>query len=94
MDSVAGLTKLGVLTGAAIDQISRYLDNAYKSTLLRTYLDQGFKLRGMLATIEKSDINVARSDVTVRVIDRRRVIKGLLALRNDGVSKTVSSKRQ
>ncbi len=86
--------KLGVLTGAAIDQISRYLDNAYKSTLLRTYLDQGFKLRGMLATIEKSDINVARSDVTVRVIDRRRVIKGLLALRNDGVSKTVSSKRQ
>jgi|TARA_Y100000310_G_scaffold341411_1_gene440459 ERCC4-type nuclease len=73
--------KLGVLTRPAIDQISRYLDNAYKSTLLRSYLDKGYKLLGMLATIEKSDLTVARPDVTVRVIERRRVIKGLLALR-------------
>jgi hypothetical protein len=86
--------KLGVLMRPAIDQISRYLDNAYKSTLLRSYLDDGFKLRGMLATIEKSDLIVARSDVTVRVIDRARVIKVLLGMRKDGFPKTVPRKRR
>ena len=86
--------KYGVLTRAAIDQISRYLDNASKSTLLRSYLDQGYELRGMLASIEKSQLVVQRSDVTVRLIDKKRVIKVLLGMRKDRFRQAVPGGRQ
>ena len=73
--------KLGTLMRPAMDQISRYLDNAPQSSLLRAYLDRGFKLRGMLATVVKSDFTATRSDVTVRFIDERRAIKVLVGMR-------------
>ena len=75
--------KRGVLSKSDYVQICRYMDNAHKSTVLNEYLDKGFKLRGMLATIEKGDIKIDRKDVTTRIVDRRRVVKVLGRLRKE-----------
>ena len=64
-------------------QICRYLDNAHKSQLLRSYTDKGMKLRGILATLEKGDSKIDRDDVTTKVIDRNKAAGILVKLRHD-----------
>ena len=75
--------KHGVLTSDSVAQVCRYLDNARQSKLLAPYLDGGYSVRGLLATVAPVDLAVARPDVTVRHIDSRRVIKVLLRLRKE-----------
>lgn len=73
--------KRGILTKDAYAQICRYLDNADQSALLKSHLDKGMTLRGLLATVEKCELKTARPDVSMQVVNRRRVIKVLLGLR-------------
>jgi ERCC4-type nuclease len=61
--------KRGVLQPAHREQIRRYLDNAGKSRLLRSYLEKGATLRGILATVEPSSLKPKHRDVTVQLID-------------------------
>jgi RecB family endonuclease NucS len=74
--------KRGQLTRDSVAQISRYLDHAAQSPLLAADLAKGWKLRGILASLEKSDLEPDRPDVTIRVVDRRKVIKVLGRLRS------------
>lgn len=75
--------KRGVLTHAHHDQICRYLDNAGQSRLLNTYLDGGTRLRGILATVEECSYKPKRSNVSVTIIDRARVIAVLNEMRHE-----------
>ena len=73
--------KRGKLTRSHHAQLCRYLDHAHESRLLRTYLDKGAKLRGVLATVEECDFTPKRKDVDVRIVARERVIQILKKLR-------------
>ena len=73
--------KRGKLDSSHQTQLCRYLDNARESGLLRRYLDDGAKLRGVLATVEESSLKPRRRDVEIRIVDRARVIKVLKKLR-------------
>jgi len=75
--------KRGPLTREAYDQLCRYLDNAGKSPLLKAHIDGGFKLRGILATVEESDLDIKRADISAHIVDRRRAIKVLARLRRE-----------
>jgi ERCC4-type nuclease len=74
--------KRGALTKDAYEQICRYLDNAHKSKVLKSYLDKGMKLRGVLATVEPGEIRIKRDDVSIEIIDRKKVVKVLVCLRH------------
>ena len=74
--------KRGQPTREGYTQICRYLDNAHKSDLLRSHTDKGMKLRGILATLEKGEVKIGRSDVTTRLIDRKRAANVLVKLRH------------
>jgi len=58
-------------------QLARYLDNARESTLLKSYLDRGAALSGVLATVEKGDFIPKRKDIAVIIVDRQKVIDHL-----------------
>ena len=73
--------KRGKLTRSHHAQLCRYLDHAHESRLLRTYLDKGAKLRGVLATVEECDFTSKREDVEVRIIAREQVLQVLKKLR-------------
>ncbi len=73
--------KRGVLARATEVQICRYMDRADQCDTLRAYLEQGYTLRGMLATIEDSDLKPSRDDVSIKIVNRKRVIKVLGDLR-------------
>lgn len=78
--------KRGRLDGSHLAQLVRYLDNARESKLLRTYLDDGAKLRGVLATVEECTFNPKRRDVSVKVVDRKEVIGVLKEIRKGRVT--------
>ncbi len=63
-------------------QIGRYLTNADQSPLLRGYLDDGWTIRGVLATVAESDYEPADPIVSTVIVDRKRVIKVLKQLRD------------
>jgi len=73
--------KRGKLARAHHRQIRGYLDHAVESPLLRKHLDAGARLRGMLATVEPCEFDPRDDDVTVRIVDRKRVIRVLKRLR-------------
>jgi len=73
--------KRGKLTRAHRDQLRRYLDNARRSDLLRAFLEEGARLRGVLATVEPCELKVRDKDVSIRIVDSRKVIKVLTRLR-------------
>lgn len=73
--------KRGALTIGSYHQICRYLDHAHQSVLLKEQLDKGMKLRGIIATVEKSDLACKRPEISTRQIDPRRVIKVLAQIR-------------
>jgi len=74
--------KRGALQPSHREQIRRYLDNAAKSKLLRSFLDKGATLRGILATVEPSGLKPKHKDVTVQLIDMDRVRTFLLKRRS------------
>ncbi len=63
-------------------QISRYLTNADQSSLLRGYLDEGWTIRGLLATVAESDYEPDDPIASTVIVDRKRVIKVLKQLRD------------
>jgi len=64
-------------------QIRRYLDNAHKSKLLRRLIEQGAGVRGVLASVEESSYRPEDQAVTVRMVDRKKVIAVLKRLRSE-----------
>jgi 5'-3' exonuclease len=74
--------KRGKLTEEHYDQICRYLDNANKSQLLRTFLEKGAKIRGILATVEECKFEPKDTDVSVCIVDKKQTIEVLKQLRN------------
>jgi ERCC4-type nuclease len=63
------------------DQLRRYLDHASESPLLRTCLEAGARLRGMLATVAECSYRPKSKDIAVRIVDRERTIEVLKRLR-------------
>lgn len=62
-------------------QIKRYLDNAPKSGLLKSFLEKGSSIRGILATVEECKFDVGDSNVSVCIINRNRTIEVLKKIR-------------
>ncbi len=73
--------KRGRLVAEHARQLRRYLRNAHQSKLLRPFLQGGSRVRGVLATVEESDLAPQFEDVAARVVDKRRVIEILKQLR-------------
>jgi len=64
-------------------QIKRYIDNAPKSGLLRSFLEKGGSIRGILATAEECKFDIADSNVSVCIVDRNKAIEVLKELRKN-----------
>ncbi len=62
-------------------QLRHYLRHAAASPLLRSYLDRGYALHGLLATITPSDFVPEVEDVEVLIVDEDAVIDVLVRLR-------------
>jgi ERCC4-type nuclease len=75
--------KRGRVGAGDVTQLRRYLDQASGSKLLRELLDGGSGLRGVLATVEPSDLEVEDPDITLRVVDRQSVIEVLKVIREE-----------
>ena len=55
-------------------QLKRYLDHAMESRLLRPYLEAGYALRGLLATVEPCEFQPKSKAISVCIVDRQAVI--------------------
>ncbi|MEK7398539.1 MAG: ERCC4 domain-containing protein [Candidatus Poribacteria bacterium] len=64
-------------------QIRRYVDNAPKSEILRSYLEKGASIRGILATVEECKLDLGDSCISVHIVDRNKAIKVLKRIRDD-----------
>lgn len=73
--------KRGRLLEEHYDQIRRYLDNAYKSQFLLSYLEKGMAIRGILATVEECEFEPEAGDVSVCIVDKKRAIEVVKKLR-------------
>jgi ERCC4-type nuclease len=69
------------LIGEHERQLQGYLNLVTHSDLLRDYLAQGMKVRGVLASIDPSLYYPRGKDVEIRVVDRQATIKVLKRLR-------------
>jgi ERCC4-type nuclease len=83
--------KRGKLTGEHYNQIRRYLNNAHKSKLLRSYLEEGTSIRGVLATVEESKFKPKEAGVSICIVDRKRTIEVLKQLRNRRLESMVAA---
>jgi len=64
------------------EQLRRYLDHAGESSMVRSYLERGFGVRGILASPEAGRFAARDERITVVSIDRDRVIAILKRLRD------------
>ncbi len=78
--------KLGKLSREHYEQIRRYLDHASASPLLQRRLENGWKLRGVLASVAKGGFQPKDSDVTVCIVDELQAIEVLKGLRQRRLS--------
>jgi hypothetical protein len=62
-------------------QIKRYLDNAPKSELLKSFLEKGSSIRGILAAVEQCNFDVGVSNVSVHIVNKDKTIKVLKDIR-------------
>lgn len=62
-------------------QIKRYIDHAPFSPTLRGYVVDGASVRGVLASVEPSDMEPSRKDIAVVTVDKARVLAVLRRLR-------------
>lgn len=79
--------KRGKLRSEHYDQIRRYLDHAHESPLLRSFLEKGTKMRGILATVEECKFKPKTEDVSVNIVDKKQTIEVLKQLRNHRLQK-------
>jgi ERCC4-type nuclease len=73
--------KRGKLLNEHEEQLLRYLSKAYESELLRSYLEKGVSLRGILATVEECKFNPKNPAVSVCIVDKNETIGVLKQLR-------------
>lgn len=73
--------KRGKLRHEHCQQIQRYLNNAYKSDLLRSFLEKGASIRGILATVEECKLESEVSGVSACIVDKDKTIQVLKQLR-------------
>jgi RecB family endonuclease NucS len=73
--------KRGKLMSEHYDQLRRYLDHAHQSGLLRTFLEKGIGMRGVLATVEECSFRPKDGDVSVCIVNREQIIEVLRQLR-------------
>jgi ERCC4-type nuclease len=73
--------KRGRLTREHVAQLRRYLDHARQSKLLRGHVEKAGAARGLLATVEACELKTSDRDISVRIVDRRKVIDVLKRLR-------------
>jgi len=73
--------KLGKLEPAHEDQLRRYLDHAHLSALLRSFVEGGMTVRGILATVDDGTFRPRHSDITARVVSREQALRVLGGLR-------------
>ena len=73
--------KRGTLTAEHEAQLRRYLTTAHESPLFDSYLQQGIRLRGLLATVSRCDYVPTSPDIEVVIVDEAAVIQVLKALR-------------
>lgn len=62
-------------------QLQGYLDRAYQSPVLRSRLEGGARLSGILATITEGSYKAQSSQISICILDRNRVIQVLKRLR-------------
>lgn len=74
--------KRGRLEVPHYKQLRRYLTHAHLSKKLKKYLDSGYTIRGVLATVEHCEFKPGHRDVTIQIVDRERAIEVLVALRH------------
>jgi len=73
--------KRGALAREHVRQLRRYLDHARESKLLRSFLDRGSRLRGILATVEPCELKTGDADISTHIVDKKRTIAVLKKLR-------------
>jgi ERCC4-type nuclease len=79
--------KRGKLTREHEEQLLRYLDKALQSPLLRSFLEDGVGIRGVLATVEARKFKPGSPAICVHFMDRARTISVLKRLRNERLQK-------
>ncbi len=79
--------KRGKLTREHEEQLLRYLDKAPQSPLLRSVLEDGGGIRGLLATVEARVFKPNSPAISVHFVDRERTIRVLKRLRNERLKK-------
>jgi ERCC4-type nuclease len=72
-------------------QLCRYLDHAGESELLRTCIDAGARVRGILATITEGAYTPQDPRIAVRIVDEARAIQVLKRLRSERLDCAVGS---
>ena len=75
--------KRGILEPQHYHQLCRYMDQAHRSALIRSLLNEGAKLRGVLATLEECALETPREDISIRIVDKDKTIQVLKALRRN-----------
>jgi ERCC4-type nuclease len=73
--------KRGILEPDHYHQLCRYMDQAHRSALIRNLLDEGVKLKGVLATVEECALETARKDISFRIVDKAKAIEVLKEMR-------------
>ena len=73
--------KRGKLELAHYRQLRRYLDHAHLSKKLKKLMDDGYELRGVLATVQECEFKPGHTDVTIQIVNREHVIEVLKAMR-------------
>ena len=73
--------KRGALTSEHEAQLMRYLDRAPESAMLRTYVDEGARIRGILATCTACKFSPRSARISVCIVDKQRTIAVLKWLR-------------
>jgi hypothetical protein len=64
-----------------LEQLRRYIGNAGQSKMLRSFIEKGTRVRGLLGTVEEGDWRPSDGDVSVTVVNRGRAIEVLVRLR-------------
>ncbi len=74
--------KRGGLSADHERQLQRYLATAGESPLFRSYLEQGARLRGVLATVSHCDYAPSSSDIEAIIVDETLVLSVIKVLRH------------
>ncbi len=84
--------KRGRLAHEHVAQLRRYLDHAGDSPRLRSHLETGLAMRGVLATVEPCELRIRDRDITIAIVDRAKAVKVLKRLRAERLAELEARK--